>query len=512
MEQNEPSAHPRPVRHLPNELMISIMDSLRLPVDDDPGAVKPPASYLQNRETLRNLCLTSKFFDGLARPLLYEIITFFVDPDYNFYDGPGHVDSAKRYGNLKSVVLLIRSLIEAPALRGLIKDILCPSKLEGEPWWRKDQYHKPFEHDGYPFGHPEDYSGIDIGWRLHRTIAERVFATLLCYTFNLETLLLRKDDSLSYDRLSGIISEAEKHELLAGSILPKFKTLRLQRTAASSDNYELAVPRSFQNFGNFTRLHLWRDRGIHRFPPSMVLFVPKREPQRLFHYLERLEEVKMVGGVLAIDVFQICQNATRLEKLHMIISRDFDRQRSLPAFRKDLNWALVRRAESLKVLEIRVCDQRWFTPQMGPSGSALWCIHKLITLEELTIEIPLLFRRESSESVKSLLPPNLVSLNLVESWRRRTLRQNRDSTMSPREFSENIRNTTDEGLVKSLLIRLGDACCKDPPTRLKNICFLYSPEWPCIHLDFLHASQVRFKDTGVNFTYKKDVIPSYYFA
>ncbi|KAI1802074.1 hypothetical protein F4811DRAFT_426568 [Daldinia bambusicola] len=119
----EPLDNPSPVYPLPNEILLCIVECLELPVQDVITPLPPP-EFLVNRRALYNLCLTSRLFYEYARPLLYRTLIFFFcsRQDTNIY-------LALTYGDLGSLILLIRTLLRKHEYCRYIENILCPAGL-----------------------------------------------------------------------------------------------------------------------------------------------------------------------------------------------------------------------------------------------------------------------------------------------------------------------------------------------------------------------------------------------
>ncbi|KAI0900197.1 hypothetical protein F4806DRAFT_493190 [Annulohypoxylon nitens] len=118
-------SQPNPTRFIPIEILILIIEHLRLPVYQVTDEA-PPKGFLETRNTLYNLCLTAKFLLGYVRPLLYETIILYLDSKktHNF-----------RVGHQRSLVRLIRTLVEdSDRFCPLIKNIILPSIISDHLW------------------------------------------------------------------------------------------------------------------------------------------------------------------------------------------------------------------------------------------------------------------------------------------------------------------------------------------------------------------------------------------
>ncbi|KAI0831009.1 hypothetical protein F5Y06DRAFT_203552 [Hypoxylon sp. FL0890] len=137
-------AHPR---FLPNDIMRMIVENFRLPTHRLPRAIFEQ-EFKSRREVLRNLCLTAKFLNQYARPLLYETVAFFkVKPD--------GLRSPSIF--LAPIIYLIRTLLQRPDFCGFIKNMFCPIGFGKEKWFEPHEdrhalhlYRWPFLDYDYP--------------------------------------------------------------------------------------------------------------------------------------------------------------------------------------------------------------------------------------------------------------------------------------------------------------------------------------------------------------------------
>ncbi|KAI2621459.1 hypothetical protein GGS26DRAFT_594475 [Hypomontagnella submonticulosa] len=126
-----PPSNPKPPLHIPNELLMSIIEHLQLPPVDVELAIIPE-EFLQKRSALRNLCLASKKLGVYARPLLYQTVVFYLD------SGHAPKDPVEAFGGLRELMLLVRTLITKPAYCSFINNIVCIAGLRCAKWWSGD--------------------------------------------------------------------------------------------------------------------------------------------------------------------------------------------------------------------------------------------------------------------------------------------------------------------------------------------------------------------------------------
>lgn len=256
-----------------------------------------PKGFLETRKLLYNLCLTSKWAYQWARPLLYRTIIFLLN--YRHGNSKSKLAHNRSYGDIVTLVLLIRTLLEKPEIRGLIKNILCLTRLSGERWWRGQEHNHdlrrwPFVMYNYPPW--ESFSERDA--RIFRgtdlapfnfanyddsKLGARLLAVLFWYTPNLKHLLLTGATYRSLFSYIVLVTSALK-ELP----MPRLSTLRIQREhiGEAGIDYDLRLFILLQL--NVTRLHLSCDLNcvfsglgfVHRSPFPM----------------QRIRELKLVGS------------------------------------------------------------------------------------------------------------------------------------------------------------------------------------------------------------------------
>ncbi|KAI1134428.1 hypothetical protein F5Y05DRAFT_236079 [Hypoxylon sp. FL0543] len=121
----QPPARPITPPFLPNDIMRMIVESLRLPIYGLPHTLLEH-EFREKRETLRNLCLTARFLNTYARPLLYETVIFFRVHTR---------DPKSPLASLEPTIFLIRTLLLKPDTCGFIKNMICPAGF-GEEWFK----------------------------------------------------------------------------------------------------------------------------------------------------------------------------------------------------------------------------------------------------------------------------------------------------------------------------------------------------------------------------------------
>lgn len=360
------------------------------------------------------------------------------------------------------------------------------------------------------------------------SIGQRLLAILFCYTPSLETLLLRKTDFGVYRDLDIIVGKLGF--VLRSTTLPNLSTLQLQHSPKPKagrvefSGYSFIIAENFLNLGKPTRLHLWRDSGFHSF---YWVVLPGQESS----WIRGIRELRIEGATFAKYIYRICREAVRLESLSLVISNwpgrivgsllppDPDTSSPGPNSYSNLFFpflkppqgrnlcdAIALRAETLKVLELRICDHEWFLAQIGDSGQ-LRCLPQLTKLEHLTIEAPIAFQLENRGlfQLSRELPPNLVSLNLVEAWRFHGI----PLPGPPRPFVEALehRGSTDRPHLQQLIreiIMYGPSQCRS----LRHFCYLYSSRCPQLTPEYLSFFGALLEQPGsqLSFSHKEDDI------
>ncbi|KAI1470322.1 uncharacterized protein F4812DRAFT_456327 [Daldinia caldariorum] len=404
--------NPSPVYPLPNEILLCIVQCLELPVQDVITPIPPP-EFLEYRKTLYNLCLTSRSFCEYARPLLYRTVIFFLCSRHD-----NNVFLARTYGSLGSLIDLIRTLLRKYEYCRYIENILCPAgfgsriSVNGED----SQYLETSDL------RPQDLSDrqkfiMDTALldnhsiRAFTTIntislTQRLLAALLCLSYNLDTFLIYRPQCTRFMILQYILRQALKKGRIA--ILPRLSTLQIQQLDYSNKPPKVGVEIATEltEIGNFHRLHISRDMGYLTFPEN-----------RNDSWIRRIKELKLVTCIDAKVLFHIFESAVQLESFSLIVSKPCDIYRPLPPIGKDLNSALLKVANTLKALELRTCHNMLFLSQLGPTTS-LTCLPEMRNLKTLAVELPLLTGIVGviDRKICPRLPPNLVSLEVVEMW------------------------------------------------------------------------------------------------
>ncbi|KAI0387957.1 hypothetical protein F5Y04DRAFT_15178 [Hypomontagnella monticulosa] len=131
-DHQKPPSKPKPSFYIPNEILLVIAEQLRLPhISTDTSRV--PKDFLPKRAALYNLCLTSKTLETYARPLLYEIVVFYLDSEPSLWGSP------EDFGGLRELMILVRTLLNRPDYCRYIKHIVCPAGLRYSKWWSGNQ-------------------------------------------------------------------------------------------------------------------------------------------------------------------------------------------------------------------------------------------------------------------------------------------------------------------------------------------------------------------------------------
>ncbi|KAI2783579.1 hypothetical protein F4815DRAFT_503481 [Daldinia loculata] len=423
---------------LPTELLLNIVECFRLPVQDVASTLPAP-EFLVNRKVLYNLCLTSSVFNDLATPLLYQTVIFFIDSrDYDDYL------RALAYGGPRSLIMLVRTLLSKEDYCKHIENIICPGSLKPHDW-----------------GIPDN---------IEREVTR---------------LLLRWYDSSRYQTLDYLLRQATMQSRY--SIIPQLLTLYIQQLAFSRSfsGSSMEIATELLEIGGVHRLHVWYQYGYLTFPAG-----------RDNSWIGRIRELKLVTWVDAETIFRIFESAAKLESFSLIVAKSRDLHRPLPSTGRDLNHALVKVASTLKVLELRTCQNTWFLGQLGPS-QVLDCLPQLEKLETLTTEIPLITGIQTNTHdtrILQKLPPNLISLDAVEMW------GNLESGFTRKEdFIMAFSTTFVSELLRGLL------------PSLKHVRYIPAVVKCCLGPRQLDAMKILFDTAHVSFSHEADSLPRGFF-
>ncbi|KAI0387958.1 hypothetical protein F5Y04DRAFT_241386 [Hypomontagnella monticulosa] len=311
-------------------------------------------------------------------------------------------------------------------------------------------------------------------------LTQRIFSVLLCLAAKTERLVLCRAQHEDSSLLNRIISLAAAGEYGEG-VLPNCSTIFFHDSGTiglTDTTTDYALVR------NLKCLHLRRSIGYISFPPQDLTWA------------SRLRELRLISCVDAKDMFRICKGAVRLRNLSLIMTKPSDIFRPLPPEGEDLNCALLQRANTLKILELRTCQNTWFIGQLGPTRR-LDCCPRLTKLKMLIIDIPLLFNldiEEPSVSFLDRLPPNLVSLSLAELWWR------------PRSPS-----SLEARRIKALLEMFALHADSILPS-LDELQYIHSRIRTCLSSRQIYEIWERFSPIIPKFTCDKDFLPREYFT
>ncbi|XXG98279.1 hypothetical protein Hte_004602 [Hypoxylon texense] len=419
-------------------------------------------------------------------------------------------------GDIQRLVLLLRTLLEKPKYRELITNILFPSHLTGEPWWRWKE--NIIEEDVWPlaaYDYPSWDTFLERDDQIFRgaficpdqfrsipdsSLGQRLLAVLLWFAPNLELLLLHN----AVDAMPGNAEFATYPDLyvamsfishfLQEPILPKLSTLYLQRhimVECVPFSVDFVIHPVFLGAlsHSLTRLHVWRNTKFLKFDDLAFQMV-------------RLKELKFVGAILPVDLAYIVRVATHLETLSVIISNQESAGSPVyvPLAGSDVNHVLELRKDTLKELEFRICGHEWYLLQLGPEWR-LECLPKLDRLERLTVEPLLLSHDGASARMEDFMPPNLVSLTVAES----KLYRATGPSSNRLAHSSNL----------WMVMNLDDLATAQPGkmNRLEHVRFLRSKAVPRLALGWMRLIESEFRkaQSTAKFSWGADETPPSYF-
>ncbi|KAI0847524.1 hypothetical protein F5Y00DRAFT_263434 [Daldinia vernicosa] len=269
-------------------------------------------------------------------------------------------------------------------------------------------------------------------------------------------------------------------------IIPRLLTLCVQQVDFSRLplGSDMEIASELLEIGMVHRLHVWRHYGYITFPGG-----------HHESWIGRIREMKLVTCIDAETLCRVFESAAKLEIFSLIVPKAHGLVHPPPAAGRDLNYALVKVAGTLKVLELRTCQNRWFLDQLGPSH-LLHCLPLLEKLETLTAEVSLFFRiQRNTLNARGfvLFPPNLISLHAAEVWLSPEMFTRRELGM--RAFSKIIVAYLHFGLLPNL----------------KHIRYIPDVVESLLDPDELYALKQMFDATRVSFSSKADSLPRQFF-
>jgi hypothetical protein len=455
---NNPMAtdFPNPVFTLddmPPEILALILECL-VPQPPEIGDTHPVAydqlvsdepwfDFTRRRRGLHSVCLVSRRFAEMARPLLYRIVALCDE---------------------SSMVLFLRTMCEKPRYAQWTRHLSCHLTLTSETVIRETRRaltkYLPsiklvIESENLNNMARQMLAALKFGIQTNqRTPAlpglvdhypQLVLLVILIFLTKLEVLLLQVpicDDDPEYD---GFCAQVEAVKRLFSTynepeITPfqNIHTLLLQGDPDLLEHFEAencdceipeawgAQPRQYaslyESFPNLTTLEVSADDGIwtNVEEERLSFLVGGRVPTP---YLANIRKIYLHNSLACPrNLHQILLNAPKLETLYMT-SRPYEptiethHDNSTHADPEAFDFGLMRHAKKLRNLDISWVDVRGFECLIGPEGR-LAALAQMERLETLCIQLAVLYGKPSTVAeipLVDLLPPNLVELTL-EDW------------------------------------------------------------------------------------------------
>ena len=326
----------------------------------------------------------------------------------------------------KGIVLLLRTLLERPHLRNLVRIFVISSPIDYELGLQntafktvqasRGLYLSPFDQrilDMFDFADLDEISD-------EFKAAETVCATVLCLLPRLESLhLLVPDDrdrySTFYDSLAAALGDPDlrPHILPSVSQLCLRADLRRRTMRAEVDSVLFQLP-------GLRKLEMLGDCLSTRFLYGQV------DPKECW---QQLEEIKLDSShTLGRGWNAICSRASRLKRIIIHLSPRVEREDGDDTER--FNSALVKCSKTLEFIHV--------TSLGLLDDGRLSCLPKLCKLKDLMVEMFLLYESRSDLGkyrLADLLPASIVNLDLIEEWGERG-----DEEESPLTYRVDIKN------------------------------------------------------------------------
>ncbi|KAK8091321.1 hypothetical protein PG994_000826 [Apiospora phragmitis] len=448
---------------LPAELKLEIVRHFELP-RLELGARLPSQEFLANRSVLRNLCLTGRSADAVARPWLYRSIILFTDfKELDESSGNGSnapLDDAKLPESdhplvgTYTMVRLLRTLTHHPPLRLHIKYMACPLSVSGLPNDRfpgiqLDRYTQPISATWKSHAHEfSDTSGVerkvlniaglhtppldsgegsdeiiahDLRKREYARVPQKLLGALLCLLPEVNAVLLEEHHFWPCKVVNMILWECLRNHATVWTVLPKLATLQLQVQE---------IPRglssvSFDTVGALLKLPTLRHIETLRDDGFQSLFQVNSsashiEGVNLPTWMSQIETLDLSSvNYHCAYFYAACEMATSLRRLSLDATRMHDgHSRSSyvsPHSEATLDTALLLRAETLE--ELRLASFELHSYLHIGSSSLLTCLPSMVKLRVLSIDNCSLFgpaQQIEHLSLPDLLPPNLERLDLCD--------------------------------------------------------------------------------------------------
>ncbi|KAH8649386.1 hypothetical protein BX600DRAFT_442644 [Xylariales sp. PMI_506] len=426
----------------PNEIWSQILQGLVL----EPLEVSqhlPTNVFCSNRAALRQLCLTSRRFLDIARPYLYETIIFVVDRKLSGGRRQGSqtgVGPSSGLGAHRPLILLLRTLLESPGLRPLVKNfalalpMISTTGFVDSSSTRVDVLESVLGHSALSLRlDPADRAILEAvglplesvtscSGRVQRShhsswdhalelsvLSQKVLAALLCMTHQVERLLLQDVVAEASEVFNQTISK-----LITGvpeiPFLPRLKIVQFQletRNVARDEHgpsqtpTEVSLSSPLLNQPTLQRMDIL-------YSWACELDVPGNVQQGL----ARLGEMNLVmpPDISLVDALLDLMLNLKTLCIQLIAASTSEEQEN------DLNNVLLRHSDTLEsfCLDTTQCTAVQTTYQLGPLGK-LACLPQLWKLKSLTVEPHHLLDWLNANTWPRFwgtLPPNLVELTL----------------------------------------------------------------------------------------------------
>lgn len=538
---------PRPLHEaLPPEILILILEWL-VPQAPEIGETRPVSydklmpgepwyDFTRCRRALWSLCLVSRRYADLAKPLLHRVVAL-LDEDGLF--------------------LFFRTLVEAPTIGQLTRHFGVHLTLTRDSAIRETRRavgrllrtFRPASEPAnlmLPIAKALEVMELSLP-RLSTSagdfddVPQVIVAFILMFLTKLTTLLLQVpicDDHPEYTALFLKIQNARSYFLAAAAHpehardpLPfdTIESLMLQGDPELLEHFEheecdCEIPevwgsqprRYYPMFECFPRLHTLEvstDDGAWSNILDEGSSFLNGDTTNL-PYLKGIRHLYIHNSVACPrNLHQVLFNAPDLETLYMTPRRDDDFYRGPPensssAHPQALDLALANHARNLRHLDVAWYDVSGFESLIGADGR-LGSLPQLARLEKLCIQLAVLYGTSPAASLHiplaELLPPNLVELTLEDWWWHNTDTFDDMEHWTARDKLAHYHNQRDYRRLAVQMLEQFAKDCKSRLAKLKKVMLLVKIPYTWVVEDGIeigfHFAQAKklFKNSGVEF-------------
>ncbi|KAK5659747.1 hypothetical protein OQA88_958 [Cercophora sp. LCS_1] len=452
--QSDMPLQPLQLEMLPAELLSAVLEHL-VPQRPEIGETRPVSydklvpgeawyDFTRSRRALWSLCLVSRSFYAMARPLLYHTMAI-TDEECMFLllrtltDDPSH----GQWTRFLSVHVTLTRESVVREMRRAVGRHLRSFRPAREPRVIMDLINRAL--DVMTVTLP----AINTSAGDFDEVPQVIMAFILMFLVNLDTLLLQVpicDEHNDYTALfyklrnvSGHFNKPDTDQSLAP--LRKIHTLLLQGDPDLLNHFEhedcnCEFPEVwgcqasqyhplFEILPALTTLEVSTDDGSwsNLMIDDIGFFLSGGVPPAA--YLKGIKHIYLHNSIACPqNLYHVLLNAPNLETMYMDPRKDDILERGPPdegteADEEALDVALTKYAKNLRRLDVAWFDAGGYETLIGPEGR-LASLPELTKLEQLSIQLAVLYGTQPITVLETpladLLPPNLVELTLDDWW------------------------------------------------------------------------------------------------